>query len=228
MTPDEDLGVAYEESRQRFMVLVADLSPDQLAVVVPACPEWTVKDLVAHVIGIASDTASGNVAGVGTAQWTEAQVSARKDHSLEALMAEWATVGPNVAGALQYLHPAMAGAMIGDLVTHEQDARGALAAPGGRDAAAAAIALNTYVRFLGRRLKDAELPALRVESGDLTWDIGNGEPQTTVKGEPFELLRSLTGRRTTEQIRALEWSGDPGPYLEVFSMYGVPEAPLDE
>jgi hypothetical protein len=72
------------------------------------------------------------------------------------------------------------------------------------------------------------MPAVQVNAGDKTWVAGNGDPQVSVSAEPFEILRSLTGRRTREQVRALDWSGDPEPFLDLFSMYGTPENELEE
>jgi hypothetical protein len=100
--------------------------------------------------------------------------------------------------------------------------------PGGTDTAAFAIALDSYTRFFGKRLKNAGIPAVEVKAGDKTWVAGNGDPLISVAAEPFEMLRSLTGRRTREQVRALEWTGDPEPYLDLFSMYGMPDKDLDE
>ena len=69
---------------------------------------------------------------------------------------------------------------------------------------------------------------MEVNTGDKSLVAGNGDPVISVAADPFEMLRSLTGRRTREQIRGLDWSGDPELYLDLFSMYGMPERELDE
>jgi hypothetical protein len=33
----------------------------------------------------------------------------------------------------------------------------------------------------------------------------------------FEALRALTGRRSPDQLRAYDWSGDPAPWLDGFT-----------
>ena len=43
--------------------------------------------------------------------------------------------------------------------------------------------------------------------------MGEGEPEVEVEASTFELFRSFGGRRSEAQIRALPWTGDPGPYL---------------
>ena len=221
-------GNAYRDGRERFTDLVSATSPEDLEKRVPACPDWNVKELFAHVVGVATDTIAGNVEGVGSKAWTSRQVEERSDHSVTQLIEEWNGVSPKVEELAESIHPAVAGGLVGDLVTHEQDARGALAQPGGRDSEAFDIALDSFVRFFGRRVKEAGLPALRVSSGSREWIAGKGEPAGSVAAEPFELLRSLTGRRTKAQIRKLEWEGDPEPYLEIFSMYGHPQTELEE
>jgi hypothetical protein len=34
--------------------------------------------------------------------------------------------------------------------------------------------------------------------------------------EPFELVRAIAGRRSAAQLRALDWSVDPEPYVPIF------------
>jgi hypothetical protein len=61
------------------------------------------------------------------------------------------------------------------------------------------------------------LPTLAVRAGDRTWASGPDEPAVRLETEPFELLRAVGGRRSLDQVRALGWDGDPGPYLEAFT-----------
>jgi hypothetical protein len=39
-----------------ILAILRALAGDQLSTVVPACPQWTVRDLTAHMTGVASDT----------------------------------------------------------------------------------------------------------------------------------------------------------------------------
>ena len=221
-------GDVYADGRQRVSELALSLSEDELSSSVPACPAWSVKDLIAHLCGITADMLTGNVAEVGEEQWTAAQIEARRDKGIAEIVEEWASNCAQVEPALDLVHPKAAALTIGDLVTHEHDARGAVARPGGRDSAGMEIALDGYVRTLGRRIKDSDLPPLRVRAGEREWVAGAGEPTESVEGDPFELLRALTGRRTKDEVRGLRWSGNPEPYLGVFSMYAWPASSLQE
>ena len=66
----------------------------------------------------------------------------------------------------------------------------------------------------GRR----EVPALRIslEHGDRV--LGHGEPAGTLRTTSFELMRAIGGRRSPEQIKAMDWDGDPD--AEAVAIYG--------
>jgi uncharacterized protein (TIGR03083 family) len=225
---DDHFGSAYRETRRRVTELIMSLPSDELERMVPACPEWSLKDLFGHLAAIATDVVGGRWDGHGSREWTSRQVEERRAKSVEEITREWEESGAQLEAALDGLHPAVGGGVNGDAVTHEQDARGAVRRPGGTDSAGFAIALDSYTRFFGKRLKNAGMPAVEVTAGETSWVAGNGDPVISVAAEPFEMLRSLTGRRTREQIRGLEWSGDPERYLDLFSMYGMPDKELDE
>jgi len=52
---DVDCGIVYQRLRRRLMATVRSLDSDVLSLTVPATPAWSVRDAVAHVIGIAHD-----------------------------------------------------------------------------------------------------------------------------------------------------------------------------
>jgi hypothetical protein len=56
---------------------------------------------------------------------------------------------------------------------------------------------------------------------DFAVTAGEGEPAVTVSAPEFELFRALTGRRSTDQVAAFDWTGDRGGYLERFNIFGV-------
>jgi uncharacterized protein (TIGR03083 family) len=223
-----DYQRAYSESRERFSDLVSQAADEDLVRKVPACPDWTLKELLAHVIGVAADSVAGNVSDMGADDWTEQQVAGRRDRSIEDLLTEWKETATAIEGTLNTIHPALAGGLIGDLLTHEQDARGSLNKPGARDVETLELPAYTYVRFFGTRVKKAGLDAVEVKADDLSWVAGAGDPGVSVSGSVFEIFRSLTGRRTRDEVRALEWNGDQEPYLEVFSQYNYTGAALHE
>lgn len=224
----EQPSQAYANGHARVEELVRSLSETDLNKMVPACPEWAVKELVAHLTGVAADSLSANVAEMGKADWTQSQVDARRDKPVDEILAEWDGIAAQVGPALDGLHPTMSSALIGDLITHEHDLRGALGNTDARDTDGVVISTGFYSRFFGKRLKDASLPTITVESGEHQWTAGIQEPIGTVRAPLFEMLRGLTGRRTTDEVKGFDWSIDAAPYLEVFSMYPVTQNSLNE
>ena len=211
-----ELAAAYTGGRGRITRLVAGLDEQEVATIVAGCPEWTVKDVVAHLTGICSDILAGNIEGVATDPWTAAQVDARRPLPLAQLVAEWDEVGPQIEAMLPSFPPEPATQLITDLTTHEHDLRGALDRPGARDSDAIAIGLAfTAPNFL-TSIADRDLPALSLRAGDSEWAPDGARPAVSVSADRFELLRALTGRRSSSQLRQLKWDGDPEPYLPAF------------
>src|SRR2546429_5318892 len=87
----------YAGARARISDLARGASEGELALTVPACPDWTVKDLLAHCVGIASDTAAGNLERMGAPAWTHAQASSRAAPTVSELLGE----GGEKAAALE-------------------------------------------------------------------------------------------------------------------------------
>jgi uncharacterized protein (TIGR03083 family) len=211
------IAAAYSSGRARISALVEGLDAQEASTLVPACPAWRVKDVVAHVTGICADVLAGNLEGVTTEPWTAAQVDARRHLPVAAIVAEWREVGAQVEAIIPSFPSEPAAMMVGDLATHEHDVRGALSKPGARDSAAVAIGLDfTVPRFLAAGA-DRGLAALRVLAGDSEWVTNGTPPETTLSADRFELLRALTGRRSASQLRGLDWDGDPEPHLAAFT-----------
>jgi uncharacterized protein (TIGR03083 family) len=219
---------AYRGCRERFTEIVTTVPIGELDRRVPACPEWTVTELLAHQVGVAEDTVSGNLERSGADEWTAAHIARRSGVGVPDLLTEWAAVAAQLEQALEHVAPGPASLLVGDAVTHEHDLRGAVGRPGERGSDAVWIALERYVKWFGKRLKDAELPSVVVHTGDRRWQAGILDPAAEIKGEPFELLRALTGRRTIDEISSLAWTGDPAPYIELFSTYSPTRTSLSE
>ena len=217
-----ELAAAYAGVRQRVTELVTGLSSDGLARVVPATPAWSVKDLYAHLVGVAEDFVSGNLDQVATEPWTAAQVERRRSKTVEEIAADWADISAAADRLLDELPRGLGEAFIADAVTHEHDLRGALGRPGGRDSDAVWIALDRYVRFFGKKVKDAGLPAVRVRAGEREWLAGVGEPGPELEGDPYEIFRAIAARRRGDEIRSLRWRGDPSPYVPLFPVFSLP------
>jgi uncharacterized protein (TIGR03083 family) len=222
------MAAEYRAGRERIQGLVGSLGEQDLGRTVPACPEWSVKELAAHLTGVAADSLATNVAEMGRPNWTESQVAARRGKPLSEIFEEWNDVARQIEAGLDDLHPTLASALIGDLITHELDLRGALGDTDARDTEGVVIATSFYARNFGKRLKDAGLPTVIVQCGDHEWTAGREEPQGYVRAPLFEMLRGLTGRRTSDEVKGFDWTIDAAPYLELFAMYPVTQSSLNE
>jgi uncharacterized protein (TIGR03083 family) len=212
---DVDVGVVYAAGRERVVELVGGLTAEAASTPVPACPEWRVHDLLAHVAGVCSDVLAGRLDGAGTDPWTEAQVAARRDRDLGEIVAEWNETAPQVEAIAKDFGPA-GKQWVFDFASHEQDLRGALAAPGARSSDAWWIELEFITPAFHAGAAARDLAPVRIVTGDREWVAAGTAPVETLTVDPFELGRALTGRRSADQIRAFGWSTDPEPYLGAF------------
>ena len=243
------LGDAYAESKDFALRTIAAAGPDAWATPVPAAPDWTVVDVVAHVTGLAADGAAGRLpADVNLLEqfrdddvvaardaFADGQVLRRRGLEPHAIVAEWddAEVGlverlsleAGAPGALPFGFDIV---LVTDLCVHADDIAGALRQPPARTSAATAIALAGYSFGLAYRLDALELPALTMVYGGKERTVGGGEAGATVRADRWELLRVLAGRRSRDQILDLDWSGDPTPYLPLLPAYGERSEPLVE
>lgn len=128
-----EIDAAYKDTRVRVISLVRDLPPEAAEMRIPACPQWTLRELVAHSAGSVTDVLAGRTEGAGSDPWTARQVEERRGRSLNELLAEWEEGAPELEARLPHL-PRRAGILlVVDLETHEQDIRGAVNRPGGRE-----------------------------------------------------------------------------------------------
>lgn len=211
----------YADARARVIELVQGAPPSVLEERVPATPAWTGRQLLAHMVGIPSDVMAGRLDGVGSDAWGQRQVDEREGRSVDELVAEWQESAAAFDGMVAGGPEGMVGALGADAVQHELDLR-ALVGGGIPDGCQSAVEafLNFMVGFLDRRVKKAELGALRLRAGNQDWTVGSGDVAATVSASPVELFRVVAGRRSEAQVRALDWEGDPGPYLGVLSAFG--------
>lgn len=183
-----------------------------------ACPNWTVREILAHLVGVTDDALAGNLGGAGTDPWTEAQVDKRSKCSLEEILAEWDETGPQLEQAIAGVG-AGANQLVFDTASHEHDIRQALHAPGAQDADSTHIALEFVLGAWSGNFSSEGFEPLRLNAGTTTVEAGEGEPVATVAMPAFEALRALSGRRSTAQLVAYDWDADPTLWLPSFT-YG--------
>jgi len=204
----------YDAAKQRITSLVEGRDPQTP---VAATPGWSVKDVVAHLAGGLRDFADRRFDGFETGEWGERQVRDRRDNSLADAFAEW---DANRELAAPLFDTPLGAVLIAEVVQHEHDLRGALDAPGDRDGVAVRAALTKPLQQLDQRMRENGVPALRIalEHGDRV--LGHGEPAGTLRTTSFELMRAIGGRRSVDQIKALDWGGDPDTWIAALALFG--------
>jgi uncharacterized protein (TIGR03083 family) len=83
-----DWGEVYRANIDAVTALAAGLSTEQLSTRVPATPDWTVHDVLAHLAGSPADALSGRMDGAPGPDWTERHVGERAAHTTDDIVAE--------------------------------------------------------------------------------------------------------------------------------------------
>jgi uncharacterized protein (TIGR03083 family) len=220
-----DLGELYGAVRVRIVALVEDLPEERLDDPVPACPGWTVRNLLGHVVGITDDALHGRMEGAPGEAWTARQVEARASATLAELLDEWER---NAVPFQQALSAAGIAPAVFDVASHEQDLRAALGADPSVAEEVLAFAVPPLAAGFAGKATLAGLGPVRVvsEAGDEV--AVEGDAAATLEATRFELFRVFFGRRSRTQARALVRADDPEPYLEHLFIFGPAPADLEE
>ena len=190
---------------------------------VPLTPDWTVLDVLAHLCGLNGHVVAGLREGLGTAERTAEQVSTRAGMTREQICEEWLGHTDYMADFIRET-PLYGLRLNADLVVHLHDVMHGLGLPVDRDDETTVRSGGTYAG----RMVDEYVQSANVK---LQIDLGAGgrfEPsdapadatELTLQTTAFDYLRTVTGRRSTNEVLALNWSGDPTPLLPSISPYG--------
>ncbi|HEV2783121.1 MAG TPA: maleylpyruvate isomerase family mycothiol-dependent enzyme [Actinophytocola sp.] len=211
---DPRTGAAlYRDMRRRMIAVARRLTADQLCANVPACPQWTVRDLLAHLAGSTADIVNDRIDGAPGEEWTAAQVAARAGRSVAELLDEWAEVGQRWEEiALRAEHPSfLVRNPYLDTGVHEADLYGALGLPRPPAEASLAIADCTVPR-VAEDFDD--LGQFMIYTPDREYRLGIGDVEGSVRVGTYELSRAVYGRRSRAQIEAWDWTGKPNGFTE--------------
>ncbi len=222
-----DVGQTYCELRERVSQLCTGLSAQEWERVTPHCPDWTVRQTLAHLAGVVDDGINGNLEGVATDPWTAAQIAKRADKSGEEILDEWNTWAPFVEDRATNIGLGFA-QLVFDAVTHEHDMRFALGKPGARDSQALRIGLTFFQSRLPTSAEKAGVlcPQIIVDGTPL---FANPAPGSlTLTASLFDVIRSLGSRRTLDEIASLNWSSDPMSVVSVLLPFSPPATALGE
>jgi uncharacterized protein (TIGR03083 family) len=215
-----DLAVMYREARERLTGLVAGLDEAQLAAAVPACPGWSVADVMGHLAAIPEDALAGRLTGPPSEAETAAQVARFRGRPIVQTLAGWTETAPRfeeIVAAFS-VWPAVI-----DVASHEQDIRGAVGQPGARDTEL----IRELARWLVTRLRPPVPLRVTVEGTPI--QVGpDGEPVLELTTTWYEAFRWRMGRRSRGQLAALDWSGDPSPVLDHLVVFGPAMADIAE
>ena len=197
----------YLESKRAVTSLV-DVTNQHLEV--PACPDWRIRDVLAHLVGQLEDIVAGNTAGGGTDAWTAAQVERFASCSLADMSAAWdnaiVDAGDQAGDILRMIVP--------DLIVHEFDIRGALGNRDNRDHPGVLETAKNFIEFQQETFASSGLPAVLFNMNGHQVTMGEGLPGIELKAPAFEVTRMIFGRRSRNQILALDWSRDPARWLD--------------
>lgn len=239
-----DAADLYAHTRERFVAEAKGLDP---SLAVPACPGWTVRDVVAHLVGLAADVTTGRLDGYAGAAWTAQQVSERSGSTMAELFEEWESVLPTFLEINRDLAasdlPEMINHVLGpvpttsfesafhvDLVHHEHDLLGAAGTPRQVPLPADVAAMRSQLANVRLRFGADRLSTLRISPTDTDrfWDVGTGDPVASLSAPVIEVLRAFGGRRTLEEIRSFGWSGESDGMAErmVLPFFQAPSNPL--
>jgi uncharacterized protein (TIGR03083 family) len=222
---DPDVSATlYREARHRIIAVARNLDAAQLAARVPACPRWTVRDLLGHLAGGTADVVNNNLSGAPGDDWTDAHVAARAERSVPELLAEWDELGARwEAMARGAAHPSfLVRNPYLDTGVHEADLYGAL----GLDRQPAEIYRTIAASMVPRVGEDFDgLGVFTVITPDGSYRLGNGDTEASVRIDTYSLSRAVFGRRSRAQIESWEWTGSPGQFAERITV--MPQTEVD-
>ena len=200
----------YRQVRDNVIELLGSADPAGSAAV-PSCPEWTVRDLVAHLAGVAA-TAIGRLSG-----WPSFPRSSSATMDLPELLTVWQELDAEADLLLAERGDRCGNILLMDAFTHELDIRYAIGAEPPGEHPAFAGAFEVLANGFAAAVDDHQLPALRLSTGSTQWTVGTGSPAATLTADRYDIYRSLAGRRSHRQITALDWDRDSHRWLPAFT-----------
>lgn len=217
-------GEVYEATRRELAGFLrdADATGDEP---VPACPGWTTADVVRHLTGLADDYLTGNLEVYASPEWTSAQVARFADLDLAGIIDAWAERGPAFARILDDIGsadhvPEQITTVVGrfpsgtfppgvcvDANQHVADVAAALDAEVPIPDDRMDLMSKQMLGNIGLLWPMLEGPRLTVRTPGLERTLEGAGDGVTLQASSLDLFRSLGGRRTADQILALDWTG---------------------
>lgn len=186
-----DWAALYRANSDAVAALAEGLSDEQLTTRVPATPEWTVHEVLAHLAGSPTDVLTARMDGAPGPEWTARHVGERSRRTAQELVAE-------IRGVVDDVSATLAGndrpALVWNLAVHHADLHEALG-------------LGIPPDRMWQPITDAMRPSL-------------GEYADALAGVcDYELFRALFSRRSRAQTAA--WgTGLDQDALDGISIFG--------
>jgi len=225
-----DLAI-YRGAKATLVDYVSRLDSEALHLTCDACPDWSIKDTVAHHIHaqrslvdstfpsaahaaiVAANADERAVSETKRDAWTANGVSERSGRTLEQLLAEWDQVE-------QILMTSDVTALVADLTVHLDDIRETLVGHVARSGDDIGFTLARYHHFQSKRYEVMGVPAVGIECADTGQRLEADGPGV-VLGDSYDVLRCLVGRRTRPDADAmLKWGETTEETRDGFSVFG--------
>ena len=244
-----DMPAAYEQGRARITELLREGGSEAAKLRVPACPAWTVKDLIAHLQHVAEEYSAGHYVyrslefdrpdryedldrNARNEEWADAGVAARRGRSLDELLEAWESSAGHLYRMMTtdpalpdpHENEMLAWAALGDFAIHYQDLHGALHLAADRDAYCTKLGFASLpIMFAAHASTVPGVRPLRLvtERGEVVIGGGGSDDAEvpSLELDWFELYRAMSGRRTRQQIQRLLDPLDSEFYIEAFTLY---------
>lgn len=140
-----DCGLIYQRLRRRLIATLRSLDSRRLGTVVPATAAWSVRDAVAHLVGIASDLNAQRFDVTDPDEWTARQVHERQQATLDDLDVEWQHEAVIFEEGLRLMGYEVGSHFVGDLLHHASDIHHALGLARNDDHEALDVGLDFYL-----------------------------------------------------------------------------------
>ena len=176
-----------------------------------------------------ADVADGNLEGAPGDEWTAKQVERWGGVPLPVLLYEWDHDSKFIEALLR---SGSAGPftvpLIMDIHAHEQDLRGLLGVPGERTGPFYEWALEILCGRIPDRVARAGLAPMAVLTP--LGRFGAPDAPVTLSISEWEYTRVAFGRRSIDQVSAMQWAGTDSPesYGPLLSRFGLASAGLIE
>ncbi len=208
----ERLATAHAGARARIGAMARAATPEAMARTVPACPEWTAHQLLAHCTGTPASIVARQLPTGDLQAWLDGIVADRADWPVEALLAEWDAASTTIEASLRE-QPGYLSTLLYDVLAHEIDLRTALGATTPLDDEALQVGLELTVGNLTADLAAHGLPGVVIDAGASRWLAGEEPVGLELFAPPEELFRLLGGRRSRAQIAGAVVTGDLERFL---------------